>query len=83
MIEVQKNLKAIKRMNKGKKLGQLPPPPPSCLKFLKNGFTQNGIESICNVNLKQHPIMMGIQSGPNTMDHNITIFYNHHHELIW
>jgi hypothetical protein len=36
MIQEQKNLKAIKRMNKGEKLGQLAS---CCLKFLKDGLT--------------------------------------------
>jgi hypothetical protein len=37
------------------------------LKFLKDGITQDGVENICNVYLKHHPIKMGIQSGPKTM----------------
>jgi hypothetical protein len=35
MIEVQKNLKAIKRTNKGEKIGQLHP---FYLKFLEDGL---------------------------------------------
>jgi len=53
------------------------------LKVPKNDFTQDGVESVCNVNLKHHPIRMDTQSGPNTIDHNITISYIHHPELIW
>jgi len=71
MTEVQRNLKAIKITNKGGKLGQLPPCSP---KFMENGLTQNDVKSICNVNLKHHPIKMGIQSGFNTMDHGLTTF---------
>jgi hypothetical protein len=41
-----------------------------CSKLLENGLTWNGIESIYNVYLKHHPIRMGVQSGPNTMDHS-------------
>jgi hypothetical protein len=80
MIEVQKNLKLLKKQTKGKIWDNCPP---HCLKFLKNGLKQDNVESIYNVNLKHHPIMMGIQSGPNTMDHNIAISSNHHPELIW
>jgi hypothetical protein len=41
---------------------------------MENGLMQDGVESICNVNLKQHPIKMGIQSGSNTMDYGLTTF---------
>lgn len=57
--------------NKGEKLKQLPPYSP---KFMENGLMQEGVESICNVNLKQHSIKMGIQSGSNTMDYGLTTF---------
>jgi hypothetical protein len=26
---------------------------------------------------------MGIQNGPNTMDHNLATFFNYHPKLIW
>jgi hypothetical protein len=71
MTEVQRNLKAIKITNKREKLRQLPLFSP---KFVKNGLMQNSVESICNVNLKHHPIKMGIQNGYNTMDHGVTTF---------
>jgi len=57
--------------NKGEKLRQLPPYSP---KFMENGLTQDSVESIYNVNLKQHPIKMGIQNGSNTMDYSLTTF---------
>jgi hypothetical protein len=44
---------------------------------------QNGVESVYNVYLKHHPIKMGIQSGLNTMDHNLTTSSNYHPEVIW
>jgi hypothetical protein len=75
IIEEQKNLKAIKKMNKEKKLGQLI----FCfLKLLENDLMRYGVESICNVYLKQHPIKMGIRSGLNTMDHGLTTSFNRH-----
>ncbi len=62
-------------MNKGEKLGQLT----SCyLKLLKDGLTQVGVENICNVYPKHHPIKMGIQIGLKTMDHNLTTSSNCH-----
>jgi len=79
MIDVQKNMNAIKKMSKGKKLKQLVP---HCLKFLKDRNMQNGVESICNIYLKHHLIKMGIQNGPNTMDHGLTTSFNHHLKLI-
>jgi hypothetical protein len=50
--------------------------------LLKNGLMQDNVENIYNVNLKHHPIKMGIQNGFNNMDHNLMTF-NHHLELIW
>jgi len=55
-----------------------PPPPPHYPKFLENGLTQDDVENVYNVNLKDHPIRMGIQSGINTMDHGLTTSSNHH-----
>jgi hypothetical protein len=66
-------------MSKGKKLKQLVP---HCLKFLKDRNMQNGVESICNIYLEHHLIKMGIQNGPNTMDHGLTTSFNHHPKLI-
>jgi hypothetical protein len=40
MIEIQKGLKIIKRTNKGKKVGQLPP------KLLENDLMQDSVESV-------------------------------------
>jgi phage anti-repressor protein len=40
MIEIQKNLKIIKRTNKGKKVRQLP------LKLLENDLMQDSVESV-------------------------------------
>ncbi len=77
MIEVQKNHKNNKQMEK---LGQLPP---YCSKFLENGLTGDNVKNICNVNLKHHPIRLGIQNGRNTMDHDLTTSFNHHPKLIW
>ncbi len=57
--------------------------PPRYLKLLEDGLTRNGVENVCNVDLKHHPIKMGIQSGLNTMDHKLTTISNHHPELIW
>ncbi len=80
IIEEQRNLKTIKKMNKGKKLGQLA----SCfLKLLEHGLMWYDVESICNVYMKQHPIKMGIQGGLNTMNHDLTTFFNCHPKLIW
>jgi hypothetical protein len=45
MIEEQRTLNAIKRMNKGEKLGPLTS---LCPKLLKNGLMQD-VESVCNV----------------------------------
>jgi len=75
MIEKQRSLNAIKRMNKEKKLGQLAS---HCPKLLGDGLMWNGVKSVYNVYLKHHPIKMGIQSGPNTMDHGLTTSFNHH-----
>jgi hypothetical protein len=80
MTKKQRNLKAKKIINKRKKLEQLTS---CCLKFLEDGFTQDDVERICNVYLKHHLIKMGIQSGPNTMDHGLTTFFYRHSELIW
>jgi len=49
MTKLQWNLKAIKRMNKREKLGQLPLHYP---KFLKDGLTQDGVKNFCNVKKK-------------------------------
>ncbi len=80
MIEEQRNSKAIKKMNKRKKLGQLASHRP---KFLKNGLTRDGVESICNIYLKHSLIKMGFQNGLNAMDHDLTTSFNHHPKLIW
>ncbi len=80
MIKKQRNLKAKKIINKGKKLEQLTS---CCLKFLEDGLTQNDVESICNVYLNCYLIKMGIQSGLNTVDHGLTTFFYRHPELIW
>jgi hypothetical protein len=80
MTKKQNNLKAIKKMNKGEKLGQLA----SCYpKLLKDGLTRDGIENTHNVYRKHHPIKMGIQNGMKTMDHNLTTSSNYHLESIW
>jgi hypothetical protein len=49
MTKVQRNLKAIKRMNKGEKLRQLPLHHP---KFLEDGLMRNGVKSFYNVKNK-------------------------------
>jgi hypothetical protein len=46
MTKIQRNLKAIKKMNKREKLGQLSLQYP---KFLKDDLMQNGVKSFCNV----------------------------------
>lgn len=74
------NLKAIKRTNKGEKLGQLAS---HYLKLLKNGFTWNGVENLYNIYLKHHLIRMDIQNDPNNMDHGFTTSYDCHLELKW
>jgi hypothetical protein len=79
MIEVQKNLNAIKRTNKRKKLLQLTPLP----KVPKRWFYRDGVESIHNVYIEHHPIKMGIQNGPNTMDHDLATFFHHNLKLMW
>jgi hypothetical protein len=71
MTKKQKNLKNIKRMNKREKLGQLAS---HCVKFLENDLTQDGVESVCNIYLKHHPIMM---------DHGLINSFNYHPKLIW
>jgi hypothetical protein len=79
MIEEQKNLKVIKNEQKIK-LRQLT----SCyLKFLENGLRRNGLENVCNIYLKHHPIKMGIQSGLNIMDHSFTTSSIYHPKVIW
>jgi hypothetical protein len=45
MIEEQRNLNTIKKMNKGEKLGHLIS---LCPKLLKDGLMQD-VESVCNV----------------------------------
>ncbi len=80
MIEEQRNLKAIQKTNKREKRRQLAS---YCLKLLKYGLTRDGVERICNVYLKHHPIKINIQSDPNTIDHGFTTSYNHHLKLIW
>jgi hypothetical protein len=80
MTQLQRDQKAIKKMNKKKKLRQLGP---LCLKLLKDGFTLDGVESVYNVYLKYHLIIKDIQSGFNTMDHDFTTAFNHHPKQIW
>jgi hypothetical protein len=46
MTKIQRNLKAIKKMNKREKLGQLSLQYP---KLLEDGLMQNGVKSFCNV----------------------------------
>jgi hypothetical protein len=67
-------------MNKGEKLEQLAS---LCLKFFENRLMPNGVENVYNIYLKHYPIRMGIQNGPNTMDHNLTTSFNYHLQLIW
>ncbi len=61
MIKEQMNLRAIKRINKGKKLEQLTS---YCLKLLEDGIMQDGVESICNVYLKAPPNQNGHPKWP-------------------
>jgi hypothetical protein len=75
MIERKRNLKAIKKINKRKMLGQLVC---RCPKFLKHGFTQDGVESIYNIYLKHHLIKMDFQNALNTIDHDLTTSFNRH-----
>jgi len=63
MTQVQRNLKDIKITNKRKKLSQLAPH--------YDDFMWDNIKNIHNVYLEHHPIRMGIQSDPNTMDHTM------------
>jgi hypothetical protein len=79
MIEEQRNLKAIKKMNKRKKLGQLAS---HHAIFLKNGLTCDVVENICNIYLKHRLIKMGFQNGMNTMDHDLTTSFKYHLKLI-
>jgi hypothetical protein len=78
MIEEQRNLKTIKGMNKREKLEQLAS---LCLKFLENKLMQDGVENVYNIYLTS-PIKMGIQNGPNIIDHSFTNFFNYQLELI-
>jgi hypothetical protein len=80
MIEKQRNLKTIKKMNKGKNLEQLTS---LCLKVLEDKLMRHDVENVYNIYLKHQPIKMGIQNGPNTMDHNLTTSFNYHPKLIW
>ncbi len=58
MTEKQKNLKAIKKKKKEIKLGCLT----SCYsKFLEDGLVPYGVESVCNVYLKHHPMKMAFK----------------------
>jgi hypothetical protein len=52
------------------------------LKLLKNDLTWDGVESICYIYLKHHPIRVDIQSGSNTMDHYFATTPNCHVELM-
>jgi len=79
MIAEQRNLKTIKRMNKGKNLEQLTS---LCLKVLEDKLMRHDVENVYNIYLKHHPIRMGIQNGPTTMDHNFTTSFNYHPKLI-
>jgi hypothetical protein len=72
-------LKAIKKTNKREKLKQLAS---FCPKFLKDDLMWFGVENICDVYLKHHPIMMGAQNGLDIMDHNFITSSNHHSKLI-
>jgi hypothetical protein len=80
MIEVQRNRKAIKKMEQKEKVVIINP---HCLKLLEGGLTRDDVENVCNVYLEHHPIRMGIQSGPNTMDHALATSSNHNLGLIW
>ncbi len=80
MTKEQRNLKAIKKTNKKKKLGCLVS---CCSKFLEHGVVPHGVERVCNVYLKHCPIRMGIQSDPNNMDHDVATFFNCKPEFIW
>jgi hypothetical protein len=77
---IDKGLKGHKKNEQRGKSKKIAPWYP---KFLKNGLTWNDVESIYNVNLKHHPIKMGIQIGFNNMDHNLMTSSNCHLELIW
>ncbi len=72
MTEEQKNLNVMKWTNKEEKLRELVF---YYSKLLEDGLKWNGVESIYNVYLKHPPIKMGIQIGPNTMDHGLPTFF--------
>jgi thiamine phosphate synthase YjbQ (UPF0047 family) len=80
MTKEQRNQKTIKIMNKREKLRQLTS---YCSKLLEDGLIRDGVENICKVYLKHHLFNMGIQSGSNIMDHDLTTPFNHHPKLIW
>ncbi len=80
MTKEQRKLKGIKGINKREKIKQIAS---YCLKLLKNGLTQVGVEVICYIHLKHHTIKVDIQSGLNTMDHCLTTILNFHAKLMW
>jgi hypothetical protein len=47
-------------------------------KLLKDGFSKDGVENICDIYLQQHPIKMHIQSYTNTMNHYFTFTLDYH-----
>jgi hypothetical protein len=53
-----------------------------CLKLLKCGLSSDGVESICYIHLKHHPIEMDIQNNLNIMDHYFATTPNHHVDLM-
>lgn len=74
MTKEQRKLKDTEGMNKWEMLKQLI----SChLKFLEDGFMQDGVENVHYIYLKHHPIGVDIQSCLNTMDHYFATTPNH------
>jgi hypothetical protein len=45
-------------------------------KFLEYGFPKDGVESICDVHLEHHPIIMDVQCNLNTMNHHFAPMLN-------
>lgn len=80
MTRKQNNLKAIKSMNKRKKLGQLAS---YYSKLLKMVLREMVLKTLAMSTQNTTQSKMGIQNGLKTVDHNLTTSFNCHLESIW
>jgi hypothetical protein len=82
MTQEQKKFKGIKRMNERERQRQ---PAFQHSKLLEYGLTQNGVENVCYIHLRHHPINMDIHSNSNIINHYLetTPKFKQHIKLMW